>query len=95
MLVKHFALGAKQNGIPELKTILGGFVMREILGPWVLIVKSLGLVCLKFTLDANSTKLPVSCSCLRSMGGQRRALGPCSELLRKPSHEIVPHTQRE
>lgn len=44
VLVKQFALDAKQSGIPELKTVLSGFVMRKLLGTWVLVVKSIGLV---------------------------------------------------
>lgn len=31
------------TGIPEIKTILGGFVMKKFLGKWTLIIKSLGL----------------------------------------------------
>ena len=34
---------AKQSGIPEIKTVLGGFVIRHFLGAWTLIIKSLGL----------------------------------------------------
>lgn len=37
---------AKHSGIPEIKTVLGGFVIRRFLGTWTLITKSLGLVCL-------------------------------------------------
>lgn len=44
ILVNHYAMDAKQSGIPEIKTMLGGFVMRRFLVPWVLLVKSLGLV---------------------------------------------------
>lgn len=35
---------AKHSGIPEIKTVLGGFVIRRFLGTWTLITKSLGLV---------------------------------------------------
>ena len=42
-LVKQYSLYAKHSGIPELKTILGGFVIRSFLGAWTLIIKSLGL----------------------------------------------------
>lgn len=35
---------AKHSGIPEIKTVLGGFIIRRFLGSWTLITKSLGLV---------------------------------------------------
>ncbi|KAG6266503.1 hypothetical protein E4U47_005748 [Claviceps purpurea] len=44
LLVQEYALYAKHSGIPEIKTILGGFVMRRFLGTWTLIAKSIGLV---------------------------------------------------
>ncbi|ETI28554.1 hypothetical protein G647_01004 [Cladophialophora carrionii CBS 160.54] len=43
VLVKHFSTYAKHSGIPEIKTVLGGFVMRRFLGTWTLVTKSLGL----------------------------------------------------
>lgn len=44
LLVKHFSLHARHSGIPEIKTVLGGFVIRRFLGTWTLITKSFGLV---------------------------------------------------
>lgn len=44
LLVKYYAIYAKHSGIPEIKTVLGGFVMRRFMGPWTLVIKSLGLV---------------------------------------------------
>ena len=44
VLVKYYAIYAKHSGIPEIKTVLGGFVMRRFMGPWTLAIKSLGLV---------------------------------------------------
>ncbi|KAK4106855.1 hypothetical protein N658DRAFT_461842 [Parathielavia hyrcaniae] len=44
VLVKEYAIHAKHSGIPELKTVLGGFVIRRFLGLWTLITKSLGLI---------------------------------------------------
>lgn len=49
VLVKEYALYAKHSGIPEIKTVLGGFVIRKFMGTWTLVIKSLGLVC--FHLD--------------------------------------------
>lgn len=45
-LVKEYAMYAKHSGIPEIKTVLGGFVIRRFLGAWTLVTKSLGLVCM-------------------------------------------------
>ena len=42
-LVKEYAVYAKHSGIPEIKTVLGGFVIRRFMGAWTLVVKSLGL----------------------------------------------------
>ena len=44
VLVKTYATYAKHSGIPEIKTVLGGFVIRRFMGLWTLIIKSLGLV---------------------------------------------------
>lgn len=44
MLVQEYASFAKHSGIPEIKTVLGGFVIRRFMGSWTLAIKSLGLV---------------------------------------------------
>jgi chloride channel 3/4/5 len=44
LMVKEYGVYAKHSGIPEIKTVLGGFVIRRFLGLWTLITKSLGLV---------------------------------------------------
>lgn len=44
ILVQHYSIYARHSGIPEIKTVLGGFVIRRFLGCWTLITKSLGLV---------------------------------------------------
>ena len=41
LLVNKYSLYAKQSGIPEIKTVLGGFVIRRFLGTWTLVIKSL------------------------------------------------------
>lgn len=43
-LVQEYAIYAKHSGIPEIKTVLGGFVIRRFLGLWTLITKSFGLI---------------------------------------------------
>lgn len=44
ILVREYAIHAKHSGIPEIKTVLGGFVIRRFLGAWTLVTKSLGLI---------------------------------------------------
>lgn len=34
----------KGSGIPEIKTILSGFIIRGYLGKWTLLVKSMGMI---------------------------------------------------
>ncbi|XP_073692413.1 H(+)/Cl(-) exchange transporter 5 [Garra rufa] len=43
-LVKTFAPYACGSGIPEIKTILSGFIIRGYLGKWTLIIKTITLV---------------------------------------------------
>ncbi|KAF2270170.1 hypothetical protein CC78DRAFT_507834 [Lojkania enalia] len=43
LLVREYSPYAKHSGIPEIKTVLGGFVIRRFLGAWTLVVKTLGL----------------------------------------------------
>lgn len=43
-LVRQFAPYACGSGIPEIKTILSGFIIRGYLGKWTLIIKSVGLM---------------------------------------------------
>ncbi|NXI60730.1 CLCN5 protein, partial [Chloroceryle aenea] len=44
LLVKGFAPYACGSGIPEIKTILSGFIIRGYLGKWTLIIKTITLV---------------------------------------------------
>lgn len=44
LLVRDYATYAKHSGIPEIKTVLGGFVIQRFMGAWTLLVKSIGLV---------------------------------------------------
>ncbi|XP_065220056.1 H(+)/Cl(-) exchange transporter 5 isoform X1 [Planococcus citri] len=43
-LVKIFAPYACGSGVPEIKTILSGFIIRGYLGKWTLIIKSVGIM---------------------------------------------------
>lgn len=44
LLVRVFAPYACGSGIPEIKCILSGFIIRGYLGKWTLIIKSVGLM---------------------------------------------------
>ncbi|KAL9603500.1 MAG: hypothetical protein Q9219_001187 [cf. Caloplaca sp. 3 TL-2023] len=66
MLVRTYAPYAKHSGIPEIKTVLGGFVIRRFMGLWTLVVKSLGL-CLSVAsglwLGKEGPLVHVACCC--------------------------------
>ncbi|KAI9768024.1 MAG: hypothetical protein M1840_005336 [Geoglossum simile] len=65
-LVKTYATYAKHSGIPEIKTVLGGFVIRRFMSSWTLVVKSLGL-CLAVAsglwLGKEGPLVHVACCC--------------------------------
>lgn len=44
LLVQEYAIYAKHSGIPEIKTVLGGFVIQQFFGTWTLVTKSFGLI---------------------------------------------------
>ena len=66
ILVRDYAKYAKQSGIPEIKTVLGGFVIQRFMGAWTLVVKSLGL-CLAVAsglwLGKEGPLVHVACCC--------------------------------
>ncbi|KAI9665429.1 MAG: hypothetical protein M1829_005708 [Trizodia sp. TS-e1964] len=66
VLVGTFAIYARQSGIPEIKTVLGGFVIRRFMGTWTLIIKSIGL-CLAVAsglwLGKEGPLVHVACCC--------------------------------
>lgn len=66
LLVNRYSIYAKQSGIPEIKTLLGGTVIRRFLGLWTLVVKSLGL-CLAVAsgmwLGKEGPLVHVACCC--------------------------------
>ncbi|KZF21614.1 hypothetical protein L228DRAFT_256268 [Xylona heveae TC161] len=66
VLVGTYSIYAKQSGIPEIKTVLGGFVIKRFLGTWTLITKSLGL-CLSVAsglwLGKEGPLVHVACCC--------------------------------
>ncbi|KAK5169297.1 hypothetical protein LTR04_005735 [Oleoguttula sp. CCFEE 6159] len=66
VLVKNYSIHAKQSGIPEIKTMLGGFVIQRFMGTWTLVIKSLGL-CLAVAsglwLGKEGPLVHVACCC--------------------------------
>ncbi|CAF0779322.1 unnamed protein product [Rotaria sordida] len=44
ILVKTFAPYACGSGVPEVKTILSGFIIRGYFGAWTLLIKSIGMI---------------------------------------------------
>jgi chloride channel 3/4/5 len=70
ILVRKFAIYARHSGIPEIKTVLGGTVIRHFMGPWTLTIKSLGL-CLAVAsglwLGKEGPLVHVACCCANIM----------------------------
>jgi chloride channel 3/4/5 len=66
LLVRDYAQYAKHSGIPEIKTVLGGYVIRRFMSSWTLVVKSLGL-CLAVAsglwLGKEGPLVHVACCC--------------------------------
>ncbi|KUI64862.1 H(+)/Cl(-) exchange transporter 3 [Cytospora mali] len=66
ILVQEYSVYAKHSGIPEIKTVLGGFVIRRFLGTWTLVTKSFGL-CLSVAsgmwLGKEGPLVHVACCC--------------------------------
>jgi chloride channel 3/4/5 len=66
VLVRNYAIYARHSGIPEIKTILGGFIIRRFMGFWTLAIKSLGL-CLAVAsglwLGKEGPLVHVACCC--------------------------------
>lgn len=70
LLVQSFSRYAKQSGIPEIKTMLGGYVIKEFLGTWTLVTKMLG-VCLSVAsglwLGKEGPLVHLACCCANLM----------------------------
>lgn len=66
MLVRVFAPYACGSGIPEIKTILSGFIIRGYLGKWTLMIKSVGMmlgVSAGLSLGKEGPFVHVACCC--------------------------------
>ncbi|EWC47021.1 hypothetical protein DRE_03783 [Drechslerella stenobrocha 248] len=83
-LVLTYAPYARQSGIPEIKTVLGGFVIRRFMGGWTLGIKAIGL-CLSVAsglwLGKEGPLVHVACC--------------CANLLMKPFHSISRNEARK
>lgn len=70
--------------------MLGGFVIRHFMGPWTLVIKSLGLVsALNRPLCASAHLRKVLIRGIGSMAWQRGTISPCCLLLRQLNDEAV------
>ncbi|KAM4664914.1 H(+)/Cl(-) exchange transporter 5 isoform 2-T6 [Discoglossus pictus] len=66
LLVRNFAPYACGSGIPEIKTILSGFIIRGYLGKWTLIIKTITLglaVSSGLSLGKEGPLIHVACCC--------------------------------
>ena len=66
LLVRVFAPYASGSGIPEIKTILGGFIIRGYLGKWTLLIKSIGMMLSTSTgliLGKEGPFIHIACCC--------------------------------
>lgn len=74
LLVQEYAIYAKHSGIPEIKTVLGGFVIRKFLGPWTLVTKSFGLVWFTYNLCLLNVRLTLRrfLPCRRECGWEKK-----------------------
>ncbi|KAK6975803.1 H(+)/Cl(-) exchange transporter 3-like isoform X1, partial [Biomphalaria glabrata] len=66
LLVRMFAPYACGSGVPEIKTILSGFIIRGYLGKWTLLIKSLGMmltVASGLSLGYEAPFVHVACCC--------------------------------
>lgn len=74
VLVQEYALFAKHSGIPEIKTVLGGFIIKRFMGSWTLAIKSLGLVSQLAILCLHSFDCISALLLLQECGSAKRAL---------------------
>ena len=98
VLVKRYAIYARHSGIPEIKTVLGGFVIRRFMGAWTLVIKSIGLVrtCRASSREGSANAcIKVSCRSFRALAWKRRPPCPRCMLLRKSLDEDVRSIDKE
>ena len=99
--MKHYAIYAKHSGIPEIKTVLGGFVIRRFMGAWTLLIKCLGLV--RSAPFATTTCVTYDVQCLAVASGLWLGKeGPlvhvaccCANLIMKPFETLNKNEARK
>ncbi|KIM24057.1 hypothetical protein M408DRAFT_331976 [Serendipita vermifera MAFF 305830] len=77
VLVRSYAPYAFHTGIPEIKAILGGYVLDAFLTPWTLLIKSLGLalaVASGLSLGKEGPLVHVSCCLALLLMGMFKSL---------------------
>lgn len=91
VLVQHYSIYARHSGIPEIKTVLGGFVIRRFLGAWTLVTKSLGLVSLVGLLVGGHKLMRLSVfGCrVRHVAWEGGTFRPSCLLLRQYHYEAI------
>ncbi|CAG8626748.1 4929_t:CDS:10 [Ambispora leptoticha] len=65
-IVQTYSPYSAGSGIPEVKTILGGFVIRKFLGWWTLLIKSIGIslvVASNLCLGKEGPLIHLACCC--------------------------------
>eukprot|EP00475_Leptophrys_vorax_P012573 TRINITY_DN19000_c0_g1_i1.p1 TRINITY_DN19000_c0_g1~~TRINITY_DN19000_c0_g1_i1.p1 ORF type:complete len:847 (-),score=154.28 TRINITY_DN19000_c0_g1_i1:20-2560(-) len=61
---KVYSQKAAGGGIPEVKSVLGGFIMRQVLGAWVLFIKTIGIILTEssgMSLGSRGPLIHISC----------------------------------
>jgi hypothetical protein len=98
LLVREFSPYAQRSGIPEIKTVLGGFVIRHFLGGWTLVTKTLGLVSTssqECEYIAKGLRHAVPRGRIGSLARKGGSASPRSMLLSEPFHEAFQQCQRQ
>jgi H+/Cl- antiporter ClcA len=83
LLVRNYAPFAAGSGIPEVKTILGGFIIKHFLGAWTLLVIRTFL----YYIDQDC-RVDFIC-CIWPGVGKRRTIGPCRSMRWKSCPETI------
>lgn len=89
--VQIYAPFAFHTGIPEIKTVLGGYIIADFLSGWTLLIKSLGLplaVASGLSLGKEGPLVHVAC-CIGSL-----VMQPFEMLRRNEGEHTVPNTVR-
>ena len=72
-MVRDYAVYATHSGIPEIKTVLGGFVIQRFMGAWTLLIKSIGLVRVVTSFQWLHTNMSSASQSLQAFGSAKKA----------------------